>query len=62
MGEPRRQQTRLRMGALPPRYPFVLNSHVRERFTNRPSCEASTRVRKLPLVSESADSDRMRGQ
>jgi hypothetical protein len=38
------------MGALPPRYSFVLNSHVRERFTKCPSCGASTRVRKLPLV------------
>jgi hypothetical protein len=38
------------MGALPPRYSFVLNPHVRERFTNCPCCEASTRVRKLPLV------------
>lgn len=50
MSKPRRQQNRLRMGALPPRYSFVLNSHVRERFTNCPSCEAPTRVRKLPLV------------
>ena len=38
------------MGALPPRYSFVLNSHVRERFTKCPSCEARTRIRKLPLV------------
>jgi hypothetical protein len=38
------------MGALPPRYSLVLNSHVRERFTKCPSCAASTRIRKLPLV------------
>jgi len=38
------------MGALPPRYSFVLNSHVRERFTRCPSCAAPTRIRKLPLV------------
>ena len=38
------------MGALPPRYSFVLNPYVRERFTKCPSCEAATRVRKLPLV------------
>ena len=38
------------MGALPPRYSFVLNSYVRERFTKCPSCNASTRIRKLPLV------------
>lgn len=38
------------MGALPPRYSFVLNPHVRERFTKCPSCNASTRSRKLPLV------------
>jgi hypothetical protein len=38
------------MGALPPRYSFVLNPHARERFTKCPSCDASTRIRKLPLV------------
>jgi hypothetical protein len=38
------------MGALPPRYSFVLNPHVGERFTRCPSCEARTRIRKLPLV------------
>jgi len=38
------------MGALPPRYSFVLNPHVRERFTKCPTCDASTRIRKLPLV------------
>jgi len=38
------------MGTLPPRYSFVLNPHVRERFTKCPSCDASTRIRKLPLV------------
>ena len=50
MGKPRRMMNRLRMGALPPRYSFVLNPHVRERFTKCPSCAASTRIRKLPLV------------
>lgn len=39
-----------RMGALPPRYSFVLNPHARDRFTRCPQCEASTRVRKIPLV------------
>lgn len=39
-----------RMGALPPRYSFVLNPHARERFSRCPRCEASTRVRKIPLV------------
>jgi hypothetical protein len=38
------------MGALPPRYLFVLNPYVRERFTKCPSCGAVTRIRKLPLV------------
>jgi hypothetical protein len=38
------------MGALPPRYSFVLNPHPRERFTRCPRCEAKTRVRKIPLV------------
>ena len=37
------------MGALPPRYSLVLNPHVRERFTKCPSCDTSTRIRKLPL-------------
>jgi hypothetical protein len=50
MGKPRRKTNRLRMGALPPRYSFVLNPHVRERFTKCPTCDASTRIRKLPLV------------
>ena len=39
-----------RMGALPPRYSFVLNPHPRERFTRCPRCEAKTLVRKIPLV------------
>jgi hypothetical protein len=38
------------MGALPARYSFVLNPHVRERFTKCPSCTSPTRIRKLPLV------------
>lgn len=38
------------MGALPPRYSFVLNPYVRKRFTKCPSCDAPTRIRKLPLV------------
>jgi hypothetical protein len=50
MGKPRRKMNRLRMGALPPRYSFVLNPHVRERFTKCPSCDALTRIRRLPLV------------
>ena len=39
-----------RMGLLPPRYSLVLNPHVRERFTKCPTCEAPTKIRKLPLV------------
>ena len=39
-----------RLGALSPQYSFVLNSHVRERFTKCPTCNAATRIRKLPLV------------
>src|SRR3982751_5180634 len=50
MGKPLRKTNRPRMGALPPRYSFVLNSQVRERFTKCPSCAAATRIRKLPLV------------
>ena len=41
---------RPQMGALLPRYSFVLNPHPRERFTRCPRCEAKTRVRKIPLV------------
>jgi hypothetical protein len=38
------------MGLLPARYSFVLNPHVRERFTKCPGCNSPTRIRKLPLV------------
>lgn len=38
------------MGALPPRYSFVLNPHIDQRFTRCPRCESRTRVRKIPLV------------
>jgi hypothetical protein len=41
---------RPQIGALPPRYSFVLNPYPRERFTRCPRCEAQTRVRKIPLV------------
>jgi hypothetical protein len=41
---------RLLMGSLPARYSFVLNPHVRERFTRCPSCSSPTRTRQLPLV------------
>ncbi len=50
MDTPPRKTNRRRMGTLPPRYSFVLNPHVRERFTKCPRCDASTRIRKLPLV------------
>jgi hypothetical protein len=42
------RQSRERMGALPPRYSFVLNPYTSERFTKCPSCETPTRIRKLP--------------
>jgi len=38
------------MGALSPRYSFVLNPHADARFTRCPRCERHTRLRKLPLV------------
>jgi len=38
------------MGALPPRYSFVLNSYTEVRFTTCPGCGAKTRLRKLPLA------------
>jgi hypothetical protein len=39
-----------RMGALPPRYAFILNPFADARFTKCPRCDAKTRIRKLPLV------------
>ena len=49
-----------RLGALSPRYSFVLNSYVRERFTKCPTCNAPTRIRKLPLVVHVGDRDARR--
>jgi hypothetical protein len=46
----RQHRSPRRLGALSPRYSFVLNPYVRERFTKCPTCKASTRLRKLPLV------------
>jgi hypothetical protein len=48
---------RVHIGSLPPRYSFVLNPYVRERFTKCPKCEEPTRVRKLPLVIHISHSD-----
>jgi len=48
---------RSRMGSLPARYSFVLNPYLRERFTTCPTCDAPTRVRKLPLVVHVDHSD-----
>src|SRR5690348_13297601 len=45
-----RQRSVPRMGALPPRYSFLLNAHHDERFTRCPRCHATTRLRKIPLV------------
>src|SRR5712691_2942475 len=39
-----------RMGALPPRYAFILNPHADTRFTKCPRCETGTNLRKLSLV------------
>jgi hypothetical protein len=39
-----------RLGALAPRYAFILNPHTDSRFTRCARCEARTNVRKLPLV------------
>jgi hypothetical protein len=50
MHKPGPKFNRLRLGLLPVRYSFVLNPHVRERFTRCPSCNSPTRIRKLPLV------------
>ena len=45
-----RGTSKARLGALPPRYSFVLNPHRDAGFTRCPKCEAKTRIRKLPLV------------
>jgi hypothetical protein len=52
-----RKPNRVRMGSLPPRYLFLLNPHVRERFTRCPGCDTPTRIRKLPLVIHLNDSN-----
>ena len=39
-----------RIGALPPRYAFVLNPHADTKFTKCPRCETKTNLRKLSLV------------
>jgi hypothetical protein len=39
-----------RIGALPPRYAFVLNPHADSKFTRCPRCETRTNLRKLSLV------------
>jgi len=49
-GSNRRKATLRRMGALTPRYSFVLNAYTEVRFTTCPGCRAKTRVRKLPLA------------
>jgi hypothetical protein len=43
------------LGALSPRYQFVLNPYCRERFTKCPTCETPTRIRKIPLVIHVGD-------
>lgn len=45
-----RRQSLPRLGALPPRYSFVLNPHARAKFTKCPRCNAQTRLRKLALL------------
>ena len=46
----RTQDRRVRIGALPPRYAFVLNPHADTKFTKCPRCETKTNLRKLSLV------------
>ena len=38
------------MGALPPRYAFILNPYADAGFTKCARCETRTNIRKLPLV------------
>ena len=47
---PRTGSRKDRVGALPPRYAFVLNAHVGTKFTKCPRCDTRTNVRKLSLV------------
>jgi hypothetical protein len=44
------RQQKLRMGALPPKYSFVLNPHADYRASSCPRCNAKTLLRKIPLV------------
>jgi len=44
------QRRRDRLGALPPRYAFILNPHADTKFTKCPRCETKTNLRKLSLV------------
>ncbi len=46
----RTQDRKDRIGALPPRYAFVLNPHGDTKFTKCPRCETRTNLRKLSLV------------
>jgi hypothetical protein len=39
-----------RVGALPPRYAFILNPHADTKFTKCPRCGTRTNLRKLSLV------------
>ena len=39
-----------RIGALPPRYAFVLNPHADAGFTKCPRCDTRTNIRKFSLV------------
>jgi hypothetical protein len=53
---PRRHpRPRNHLGTLSPRYQFVLNPYRRERFTKCPTCEAPTKIRKIPLVVHVGD-------
>jgi hypothetical protein len=49
-GSNERKAPSRRMGALTPRYSFVLNASTEVRFTTCPGCQAKTRLRKLPLA------------
>jgi hypothetical protein len=50
MGKSDRRPKNARMGALQPRYSFILNPYPDAGFTRCPKCEGKTRIRKLPLV------------
>ena len=49
MGKKRQKESK-QLGHLPPQHDFFLNPHTDARFTRCPKCDASTKLRKKPLL------------